>query len=111
MQRNQKKKRLQLNIRLTPEQNELINKRLQQTQIPKTQFIIDSINNNPIYVLPNLEKIIQIMKNLGNQTQELSKKIDNNDTQTQQLIEDIQKGCNEFWQLLKSLKQEKPKQV
>lgn len=111
MKKDPKKKRLQLNIRLTLEQNELINKRLQQTQIPKTQFIIDSINNNPIYVLPNLEKTIEIMKKLGNQTQELSKKIDNNDTQTRQLIEDIQKGCNEFWQLLKSLKQEKPKQV
>lgn len=111
MKNTNPKKRLQLNIRLTPEQNELIKKRLQQTQIPKTQFIIDSINNNPIYILPNLEKTIQIMKKLGNQTQELSKKIDENDTKTKELIEDIQKGCNEFWQLLKLLKQEKPKQV
>ena len=49
-----KSSRLQLNIRLTPEQNELIKQKLEQTQISKTQLIIDSINNNPIYIIPNL---------------------------------------------------------
>ena len=38
-----KSPRLQLNIRLTPEQNELIKQKLEQTQISKTQLIIDSI--------------------------------------------------------------------
>ena len=42
-----KSPRLQLNIRLTPEQNELIKQKLEQTQISKTQLIIDSINNKP----------------------------------------------------------------
>ena len=37
-----KSPRLQLNIRLTPEQNELIKQKLEQTQISKTQLIIDS---------------------------------------------------------------------
>lgn len=53
-----KSPRLQLNIRLTPEQNELIKQKLEQTQISKTQLIIDSINNNPIYIIPNLEQTI-----------------------------------------------------
>ncbi len=40
-----KSPRLQLNIRLTPEQNELIKQKLEQTQISKTQLIINSIAN------------------------------------------------------------------
>ena len=57
-----KSPRLQLNIRLTPEQNELIKQKLEQTQISKTQLIIDSINNNPIYIIPNLEQTISQIK-------------------------------------------------
>ena len=67
-QKNKKQPRLQLNIRLTPEQNELIKQRLQQTQKPKTEYIIDCINNTPIYILPNLEQAIKTMKKLGNNT-------------------------------------------
>ena len=70
-----KSPRLQLNIRLTPEQNELIKQKLEQTQISKTQLIIDSINNNPIYIIPNLEQTISQIKYLGNKVNELSNKI------------------------------------
>ena len=124
-QKNKKQPRLQLNIRLTPEQNELIKQRLQQTQKPKTEYIIDCINNTPIYILPNLEQAIKTMKKLGNNTNELLYKLNNieeNDQLTQkelienkaelkQTLEKIQQGCDEFWQLLKLLKQEKPKQA
>ena len=72
-----KSPRLQLNIRLTPEQNELIKQKLEQTQISKTQLIIDSINNNPIYMIPNLEQTISQIKYLGNKVNELSNKIIN----------------------------------
>lgn len=123
--KNKKPPRLQLNIRLTPDQNELINQRLQQTQKPKTEYIIDCINNNPIYILPNLEKTIKIMKTLGNNTNELLYKLNNieeneqltqtelikNKAELKQILEKIQQGCDEFWQLLKLLKQEKPKQA
>ena len=123
--KNKKSPRLQLNIRLTPDQNELINQRLQQTQKSKTEYIIDCINNNPIYILPNLEKTIKIMKTLGNNTNELLYKLNNieendnlnqkelieNKAELKQTLEEIQRGCDEFWQLLKLLKQEKPKQV
>ena len=127
-EKNQKNKiqpRLQLNIRLTPEQNELIKQRLQQTQKPKTEYIIDCINNTPIYILPNLEQAIKTMKKLGNNTNELLYKLNNieeneqltqtelikNKAELKQILEKIQQGCDEFWQLLKLLKQEKPKQA
>ena len=106
-----KSPRLQLNIRLTPEQNELIKQKLEQTQISKTQLIIDSINNNPIYIIPNLEQTISQIKYLGNKVNELSNKIETKDENTENLLQEIQQGCDEFWQLLKSLKQEKQKQV
>ena len=106
-----KSSRLQLNIRLTPEQNELIKQKLEQTQISKTQLIIDSINNNPIYIIPNLEQTISQIKYLGNKVNELSNKIETKDESTEKLLQEIQQGCDEFWQLLKSLKQEKQKQV
>ena len=106
-----KSPRLQLNIRLTPEQNELIKQKLEQTQISKTQLIIDSINNNPIYIIPNLEQTISQIKYLGNKVNELSNKIETKDENTEKLLQEIQHGCDEFWQLLKSLKQEKQKQV
>ena len=124
-QKNKKQPRLQLNIRLTPEQNELIKQRLQQTQKPKTEYIIDCINNTPIYILPNLEQAIKTMKKLGNNTNELLYKLNNieeneqltqtelieNKAELKQILEKIQQGCDEFWQLLKLLKQEKPKQA
>ena len=106
-----KSPRLQLNIRLTPEQNELIKQKLEQTQISKTQLIIDSINNNPIYIIPNLEQTISQIKYLGNKVNELSNKIETKDENTEKLLQEIQQGSDEFWQLLKSLKQEKQKQV
>lgn len=106
-----KSPRLQLNIRLTPEQNELIKQKLEQTQISKTQLIIDSINNNPIYITPNLEQTISQIKYLGNKVNELSNKIETKDENIEKLLQEIQQGCDEFWQLLKSLKQEKQKQV
>ena len=99
-----KSPRLQLNIRLTPEQNELIKQKLEQTQISKTQLIIDSINNNPIYITPNLEQTISQIKYLGNKVNELSNKIETKDENTEKLLQEIQQGCDEFWQLLKSLK-------
>ena len=80
-----KSSRLQLNIRLTPEQNELI--------------------------IPNLEQTISQIKYLGNKVNELSNKIETKDENTEKLLQEIQQGCDEFWQLLKSLKQEKQKQV
>lgn len=107
----QKQKRLQLNIRLTPEQNEYINKRLNETQKNKTQFVIDCINENPIYIIPHLEQTISQIKYLGNKTNELSKKLDLSKEQNKKLIQELQEGCDEFWRLLKLLKQEKPKQV
>ena len=124
-QKNKKQPRLQLNIRLTPEQNELIKQRLQQTQKPKTEYIIDCINNTPIYILPNLEQAIKTMKKLGNNSNELLYKLNNieeneqltqtelikNKAELKQILEKIQQGCDEFWQLLKLLKQEKPKQA
>ena len=81
------------------------------TQISKTQLIIDSINNNPIYIIPNLEQTISQIKYLGNKVNELSNKIETKDENTEKLLQEIQQGCDEFWQLLKSLKQEKQKQV
>ena len=92
-----KSPRLQLNIRLTPEQNELIKQKLEQTQISKTQLIIDSINNNPIYIIPNLEQTISQIKYLGNKVNELSNKIETKDENTEKLIhtilDDSVKGC------------------
>ena len=92
-----KSPRLQLNIRLTPEQNELIKQKLEQTQISKTQLIIDSINNNPIYIIPNLEQTITQIKYLGNKVNELSNKIETKDENTEKLIhtilDDSVKGC------------------
>lgn len=106
-----KQKRLQLNIRLTSEQNEYINKRLNETQKNKTQFVIDCINENPIYIIPHLEQTISQIKYLGNKTNELSQKLDLSKEQNKKLIQELQEGCDEFWRLLKLLKQEKPKQV
>ena len=80
-----KSPRLQLNIRLTPEQNELIKQKLEQT--------------------------ISQIKYLGNKVNELSNKIETKDENTEKLLQEIQQGCDEFWQLLKSLKQEKQKRV
>ena len=85
-----KSPRLQLNIRLTPEQNELIKQKLEQTQISKTQLIIDSINNNPIYIIPNLEQTISQIKYLGNKVNELSNKIETKDENTEKLLQAIQ---------------------
>ena len=48
---------------------------------------------------------------LGNKVNELSNKIETKDENTEKLLQEIQQGCDEFWQLLKSLKQEKQKQV
>lgn len=110
MKEKQKKQRLQLNIRLTPEQNEYINKRLKETQKTKTQFVIDCIQENPIYIIPNLQQAILQIKYLGNKTNELSQKI-NNTTENKKLMKELQEGCDELWRLLKLLKQEKPKQV
>ena len=107
----QKKPRLQLNIRLTPEQNDYINKRLQQTKKTKTQFVLDCIKENPIYILPHMEQTISQIKYLGNKTNELSQKLDQSNTQTEKLLKELQEGCDELWRLLKLLKQEKPKQV
>lgn len=105
------KKRLQLNIRLTPEQDILIKTKLEQTNKPKTQFIIDAIQENPIYIIPNLTETLQQIKYLGNKANELSQKLNMNDPENQKLIQDLQQGCDELWRLLKLLKQEKPKQV
>ena len=66
-----KSSRLQLNIRLTPEQNELI---------------------KPFEDVPVVS-------------------VETKDENTEKLLQEIQQGCDEFWQLLKSLKQEKQKQV
>ena len=65
------------------------------------------------------------MKKLGNNTNELLYKLNNieeneqltqtelikNKAELKQILEKIQQGCDEFWQLLKLLKQEKPKQA
>ncbi|HJG07049.1 DUF1778 domain-containing protein [Megamonas hypermegale] len=110
-EKNKKTKRLQLNIRLTPQQNEYINKRLKETQKNKTQFVLDCINENPIYILPHLEQTISQIKYLGNKTNELSQRLDQSNEENKKLIQELQKGCDEFWRLLKLLKQEKPKQV
>ena len=107
----QKKPRLQLNIRLTPEQNDYINKRLQQTKKTKTQFVLDCIKENPIYILPHMEQTISQIKYLGDKTNELSQQINQSNTKNEKLIKELQEGCNELWRLLKLLKQEKPKQV
>ena len=109
--KKQKQPRLQLNIRLTPEQNEYINKRIQQTQKTKTQFVLDCIKENPVYILPRMEQTISQIKYLGNKTNELSQKLDQSNTQTEKLLKELQEGCDELWRLLKLLKQEKPKQV
>ena len=37
--------------------------------------------------------------------------VETKDENTEKLLQEIQQGCDEFWQLLKSLKQEKQKQV
>ena len=108
------KKRLQLNIRLTPEQDILINKKIQQTKKTKTQIIIDALNENPIYIVPNFNEVLKEIKYLGNKTNELNQKLNEknlNTQETQTLIQQLQQGCNELWRLLKLLNQEKPKQV
>ena len=103
--------RLQLNIRLTPELDELIKQRMQQTHKNKTQFIVDCITQTPIYAIPNLQEALSSIKYLGNKTNELSQKLDMNDQKSKELIQTLQKECDILWQLLKSLRQEKPKQV
>lgn len=106
-----KPKRLQLNIRLTPEIDELIKQRVQQTQKNKTEFILDCIKETPIYEIPNLQEALTSIKYLGNKTNELSRKLDMNDPENKKLIQTLQKECDILWQLLKSLRQEPPKQA
>lgn len=111
MSPKQKPKRLQLNIRLTPQQEELINQRVKQTQKTKTEFVIDCIEETPIYEIPNLQQALISIKYLGNKTNELSRKLDMNDPQSKKLIETLQKECDILWQLLKSLRQGKQEQA
>ena len=101
------KKRYQLNIRLTQEQNELIKQKLNQTQISKTQLILDSLTQTPIYQIPHLPQTLTQIKTLINKVNELSLKIDEHDKETKITLQEIQKGCDELWQYLKLLKQEK----
>ena len=100
--------RHQLNIRLTPHQDQMIRQKAIQAQKTKTQLILDSLNNIPIYQLPDLPQALQQIKYLGTKTNELSRKLDEKDINTpelKELIKNLQQGCDELWQLLKSLRQ------
>ncbi len=106
-------RRHQLNIRLTAAQDQMIRQKALQTNKTKTELILDLLNNTPIYALPNFNETLKQIKYLGNKTNELSQKLSEQNCstkQTQKLINDLQKGCNELWQLLKLLRQDAPKQ-
>lgn len=106
-------RRHQLNIRLTAAQDQMIRQKAAQTNKTKTELILDLLNNTPIYALPNFNETLKQIKYLGNKTNELSQKLNEQNLstdQTQKLINDLQKGCNELWQLLKLLRQDAPKQ-
>ncbi len=106
-----KTKSHQLNIRLTPEQYKMITEKSHQTNKTKTELIIDSLNKNPIYIIPEFQEILKNIKYLGNKTNQLSQKLDQNQPINKKLIQDLQTGCDELWRLLKSLRQAKPKKV
>ncbi len=106
-----KTKPYQLNIRLTPKEYEMITQKSQQTHKTKTELIIDSLNQTPIYIIPDFQEILKNIKYLGNKTNELSQKLDPNQNQNKKLIQDLQTGCDELWRLLKSLRQAKPKRA
>ncbi len=108
---NMKTKPHQLNIRLTPQQYKMITEKSHQTNKTKTELIIDSLNKNPIYMIPEFQEILKNIKYLGNQTNQLSQKLDQNQPINKKLIQDLQTGCDELWRLLKSLRQAKPKKV
>ena len=106
-------RRCQLNIRLTPAQDQMLRQKAKQANITKTQLITDLLMNTPIYTIPEFTEILQQIKYLGNKTNELSKKLDEknlSNEQTKKLITNLQQGCDTLWQSLKSLKQAAPKQ-
>ena len=101
-QRKQSKK---ITVRMTPEQYEELQKKLELTKLKQNDFMLRCLEKKKITVIEGLPEIITELKRIGNNINQLAKlcNINKSVPQTHEITELVFE-VNGVWQSLKQLK-------
>lgn len=91
-----------INIRLTKQEKELIERKANKCKMTITRFILTSCMKDKIVIIDGLYKIDAELRRIGNNINQLTRLANENIIQEVNLKE-VRQEVNEIWQLLKQL--------
>lgn len=92
-------------IRMNDEEYAQYLNRLKKANISGNEFGIRCLLDKPIIVIENMPEILMHLKKLGNNLNQL-KRNSKDGQNNHPVVEELEKGVDEFWQLLSQLKSE-----
>lgn len=96
----------QIIIRMTQEEYDAYQKRLQKTKLNGNSFGIKCLLNNPITVIDDIPELIRQLKGIGNNLNQLARAA-NSGKDVPINFDELDEGVKEIWRWLRSAKEVK----
>lgn len=100
--------RQQILVRMTEDEEEKFEKRLAKSKLNKNDFCIKCLLNHPINVIEEMPELIRQLKAIGNNLNQITRSANAGISTPPPVVEEVKKGVDDLWRLLRRLKGEKP---
>jgi uncharacterized protein (DUF1778 family) len=94
-----------ITVRMTQQQYDHLQQKMERAKMKQNAFVLQCIAENPINVIEEMPAIFRELRAIGNNINQMTRAINSGAIANQPVIEEVQKGVNELWQLLRQLKE------
>ncbi len=93
-----------ITVRLTEEEYNALQERVERSGLRQNAFVLHCIAQNPINVIEGISDVLKALRQIGNNLNQIARAVNAGLATNQPVIEELQKGVDELWLLLRWLK-------
>ena len=89
---------------MTIDEYNALQKSRERANMKQNDFVLACISKKQINVIEGISDVMKALRQIGNNLNQITRAINSGMTTSQPAIEELQKGVDELWQLLRRLK-------
>lgn len=89
---------------MTDQEYEAFQESLARSKMKQNEFVLSCILNKKINVMEGFLDVSKALRQIGNNLNQIAKAVNSGNATSQPVVEELQKGVDELWQLLRRLK-------
>ncbi len=93
-----------ITVRMTIDDYNALLKSRERAKMKQNDFVLACISKKQINVIEGISDVMKALRQIGNNLNQITRAVNAGMTTSQPAIEELQKGVDELWQLLRRLK-------